>query len=132
MPTKLDPRNRHSAESATTASTSGMLVDDRRAFERIFRPQNVLLIGSGCEDIGEALIRDISAGGLFVQLPSDRPICVGQRYDVHVVAAAEHRSSFAAVNDESWSATVIRTERTAGSAAGTIGAAMRFDQPIYL
>ncbi|MCO6436965.1 MAG: PilZ domain-containing protein [Phycisphaerae bacterium] len=123
----------HETSSTSTgasrySSGKNALVDDRRSFERTARPLELQLIGCGCGDVAHCNVRNISEGGVFVVIPPGQEVTVGQRYDLRLIG----RGTLAAMDDTDWSATVIRTERIAQASPGAIGAAMRFDQPIYL
>jgi len=108
-------------------------LEERRFSRRLRESLTAKLIGLGASDVisGDAL--DVSEGGVFVHLPYDSGVRVGQRYEVMLscCGATGRSSDLANCLGESCYATVVRTELLLKSASPGLGAGMRFDQPLF-
>jgi hypothetical protein len=107
------------------------VVDERRASRRSGRRINVTLAGLGAGDGLRCVSEDICAGGLYVHVPAGSGLSVGNR--VEVTFGDEVESSVPSpFRGESCFATVVRTKSHSQESPATLGAGLRFDQPLYL
>ena len=105
-------------------------VEERRASKRADRKVTLQLKGMGCNETHLYTTKDICEGGLFLHVPMESGLAVGQRVEVVLEDETESPEppSFAG---ETHYATVVRTELLAEAAKPTIGAGLRFDQPLF-
>ena len=106
-------------------------VDERRTSKRLRSKGALSLTPLGGTDAHRCCAEDISTGGLFVCLPADYALKVGQRVEVILQnASASHLGP--GFTGEACYATVVRTQRLADRSEAVIGAGLRFDQPLFL
>lgn len=76
---------------------------------------------------------NISEGGLFVILPAEARLRVGERCEVTFTGAPglPDRVPFATLNGLTCYATVVRTVNRSVDAAPYVGAGLRFDHPLF-
>ncbi len=103
-------------------------VAERRTSVRIRRgfPIKVASLGHNMTHVCHA--EDLSEGGLYVHLPTDSALTVGQRCEL----TFEKNAGAPDLPDETCYATVVRTKLLRQGAKPMIGAGLRFDQPLYL
>ncbi len=115
------------------------VIDERRSSQRARRNVTMKLRAVGCADLHCCIARDISEGGLYVCVPADHGLTVGRRDEVAFADDAE-APSFAGAT---YYATVVRTNAAplrgavvvsnrGHAAEDLIGAALRFDRPLFL
>lgn len=106
-------------------------VVERRIAKRLRTKLAMSLTPLGGVGVHDCCAEDVSAGGLFVCLPADYALSVGQRVEVILQnAAASHLSP--GFTGEVCYATVVRTQRLADRTEAVMGAGLRFDQPLFL
>lgn len=131
LPASSNPGATSVAPPEPTVTETKTAVEERRASKRADRKVTLQLKGMGCTETHLYTTKDICEGGLFLHVPVENGLAVGQR--VEVVLGDETESprplSFAG---ETHYATVVRTELLAEAAKPTIGAGLRFDQPLFL
>ena len=86
-------------------------------------------MGLGSTSAVACTASDVSAGGLFVEVPLSFGLEVGQRYEVKV-PTHQPPPQLASLAGEGAYATVVRTKRLTLEPKPLVGAAMRFDQPL--
>ena len=106
------------------------VASDRRAAARQSWSLPLRLNAMGRADAHLCKSCDIAAGGVFVEVPADYGLVVGQRCEVMVLPATDDADS-RLIAGETRYATVVRTERLPDSLSN-VGAGLRFDQPLYL
>lgn len=111
-------------------SVAGTAVEDRRASKRADRKVTLQLKSMGCSQTHLYTTKDICEGGLFLHVPAESGLAVGQRVEV-VLGDEKESSKPANFVGETHYATVVRTELLAEAAEPTIGAGLRFDQPLF-
>ncbi len=104
------------------------LADDQRASHRLPKGVPMRLTGLGSLMAHECTAMNLSEGGVYVRLPADSGLCVGQRCELSFLAHAEMR----ALAGEKRYATVVRTEPVREAPTTDVGAGLRFDQPLFL
>lgn len=129
LPTSSD----HGATSVVPPepSVTDTAVEDRRASKRADRKVTLQLKSLGCTQTHQCTTKDICEGGLFLHVPVENGLAVGQRVEV-VLGDDKESSKPASFAGETHYATVVRTELLAEAARPTIGAGLRFDQPLFL
>ena len=114
-----------SAHGATAA------VEDRREANRESQSVRITLSARGWSESQTCATQDLSETGLYVRLPANCRLSVGQRCEVGFEGSADP-SKPSCVAGEIRYATVIRTDAIAPASAKQIGAGLRFDQPLFL
>ena len=106
-------------------------VAERRASVRIHRgfPVKVTSLGQNMTHACHA--EDLSEGGLYVHMPTDSALTVGQRCELTFEKDAG-APDLPNLGGETCYATVVRTKLLKDGVKSMIGAGLRFDQPIYL
>ncbi len=74
---------------------------------------------------------DLSEGGLYVRVPSNCGLALGQRCEVGFLDNA-NVSGIGGIAGETRYATVVRTYTVPANSGELIGAGLRFDQPLIL
>ena len=105
--------------------------EDRRGADRESDEVRIVLSALGWSDPQACTTKDLSEGGLYVQLPVTCGLSVGQRCEVGFVGH-EDAAKPSTIAGEIRYATVVRTDTVAPPAAHQIGAGLRFDQPLFL
>lgn len=118
-------------DRTTDAPVSATAVEERRGTDRVPGKMPARLIGFGQSDAVQCFAKDISEGGLFVHVPMNSGISVGQRYEIELAGGQEAPDLTASVGEGRY-ATVVRTERIAQGPEHTVGAGLRFDRPLML
>lgn len=128
MLTTSDPKPASNPSSDPVGTTT---VEERRASQRIRRNLSVNLRGLGGAQTLCCTLENINEGGLFVRVPQDRGIRLGQRCELRFDGAADSPglSSLAGLT---LYATIVRTEPVGSESNLTLGIGMRFDQPLFL
>jgi hypothetical protein len=121
------------AEDMTNASRGGVLVEDRRFAQRVQKRLTAHVVGfaSAADRTLACPVADISEGGLFLCVPGDAKVTVGQRCEVVLKPQSAPGDSPDCAGEPVF-ATVVRTAPVSQGTAKLIGAGLRFDQPIYL
>jgi hypothetical protein len=104
--------------------------DEKRGGPRFRQRMVANVIGHEFDEVQHCLTEDISESGLFVHVPASSALRVGQRIEVELQDAEAGPRS--ALSGERRFATVVRTEPVRKGPAHLIGAALCFDQPLYL
>ena len=106
-------------------------IEERRASPRIRRDLPVNLRGL---DGGQTLcctLANFNEGGLFVRVPRDHGIRLGQRCELRFDGAADS-SGLSSLAGLTLYATIVRTEPVGPESDPTLGIGVRFDQPLFL
>lgn len=106
-------------------------VDDRRTSFRIPNVIPTKLAPLGQSQVHQCHTQDISTSGLFVRVPAESGLSVGQRVEV-VLGDDKAPKSSQGVTGMACYATVVRTQRIADAEKRVIGAGLRFDRPVFL
>ena len=114
------------AEAPTPAT--GALAEEQRASPRKRKGVPVRLTGVRGTLSLECTAEDISEGGVYVRVPVNSGLSVGQRCELNFLAHAES----GALAGEKRYATVVRTKPIKDPTITAVGAGLRFDQPVYL
>ena len=85
----------------------------------------------GSSDKHHCAVEDVSEDGLFVQVPLQCGLMVGNRVEV-VFADVADAPLLAMLAGESCFATVVRTASLEHASPELVGAGLRFDQPLFL
>jgi len=109
---------------------SGITVEERRTSMRLPKRMIARLQGAGRNEVQCCTTEDVSEGGLYLCVPCEVGLCVGQRCEL--VLVEDDASDSSALTDEPIFATVMRTNVVVQGGRRLIGAGMRFDQPLYL
>ncbi|MGD2110007.1 MAG: PilZ domain-containing protein [Phycisphaerae bacterium] len=115
-------------------STDGGLaatVEDRRAAVRMRRGFPIRVASLGQKVTHSCHADDISEGGLFVRVPTESGLTVGQRCEL-TFEQNESEPDAPPLGGDTCYATVVRTKLLHGEGKSMIGAGLRFDQPLYL
>ncbi len=107
------------------------VVEERRAFTRLGRKLRIMLSATGWAESHGCLAEDISEGGLYLCIPASYGLTVGQRCEVGFDQEVDS-PELSGVAGEICYATVVRTHVMTAGAGDLIGAALRFDRPIFL
>lgn len=109
----------------------GSAAQDQRATPRDLRTFAAKLIALGSAVPIECFTDNVSESGFYLRTAADSGLAVGQRFEV---ALSERGDSSEAENlaGDGCYATVVRTDQLAGDPTPQIGAAFRFDQPLFL
>lgn len=112
--------------------SSAAAVEERREATRMTRMAPAkLLIREGAEPIA-CMIHDIGESGLFLHAPASSGIGVGQRYEVVLDSGEDACLALADAFSCGCYATVVRTTGVEDATEQSIGAGLRFDQPLIL
>ena len=106
-------------------------VEERRASQRIRRDLSVNLRGLGDAQTLCCTLENINEGGLFVRVPRDHGIGLGQRCELRFDGAA-HSQGLSSLAGLTLFATIVRTESVGSVSKPTLGIGVRFDQPLFL
>lgn len=107
------------------------VTQDRRCTPRLqVRPGLTLTFLNGNTPL-QCQTQDLSEGGLFVRLPQQSHLSVGQRCELSFTeeASSNHPSNLSGLTCY---ATVVRTHNHPENSTYTIGAGLRFDRPLFL
>ncbi|RME37350.1 MAG: PilZ domain-containing protein [Planctomycetota bacterium] len=106
-------------------------VEDRRSAPRLRVRSPLHLVPLPEREPLACRAADISPGGVFVRMPKTCAPAVGQRVELHFPdrAVADIPTALAGLRCY---ATVVRTQRMGDDPTADLGAALRFDQPVYL
>ena len=107
------------------------VIEDRRNAPRDQASLFAQISGLGSKSPVLAEVVDISEAGLYLCLPCDVGVCVGQRCEL-VLSASRGATNQPACVDESFYATVVRTVRFDSDTGAHVGAGFRFDNQIFL
>lgn len=102
-------------------------IEERRGTERTARRLSAILMRSGTSEGVDCTTEDLSEGGFFVRLAMEHGVAVGQRYEI---TFPEEVSGLGCCGLTCY-ATVVRTARVLDDST-SVGAGMRFDQPLFL
>lgn len=117
------------AISGSTERTSvHALVDERRSTQRVDARLGMKLLAPGLEEPLCVDATDLSESGLYAHLPQACRLTVGQRCEV----IFDGGPGMERLAGESRYATVVRTEPLGDPAERSVGAGLRFDNPLYL
>ena len=130
MPTIREPQNLDSPVEMPLPAGGPAVAEERRASGRIRAELVTQLVCVGAARTVQATATDIGAGGLFVQVPTESELAVGQRYEVVLTDEREEVAELSRFIGEGRFATVVRTERIAEESPTTVGAGLRFDHPL--
>jgi hypothetical protein len=109
----------------------GVGPDQRRTASRVPRAVPITLSSAGGPDRLSCTAEDISEDGLYLRVPADLHLCVGQRCELNF--SSDPRADVPpTLMGGTCYATVVRTEQLIEPGKPLIGAGLRFDQPIYL
>ena len=106
-------------------------VEERRTATRVAKKLTMNLTPIGGLQAHRCTVENISEGGLYLRVPADVGLSVGQRYEATFTKDADSPQS-PGLTGESCYATVVRTKRLAEGPEHVIGAGLRFDQPLFL
>jgi len=112
-------------------SPTGVAVDERRAANRSAGQITIQLTADGCPESLACDVTDISEEGLYLSVPCESGLCVGQRCEV-TFAGKSDSPEWASLEGEARYATVVRTATLADGSTTRVGAGLRFDQRLYL
>ena len=128
MLTTSDPKP---ASMPSSDSAGAPTVEERRASPRIRRKLRVNLRGLGGAQTLCCTLENINEGGLFVRVPQNHELRLGQRCELGFDGAADSPglSSLAGLT---LYATIVRTESAGSESNPTLGVGVRFDQPLFL
>lgn len=105
-------------------------VDERRATSRFESVVTINLTSMGSSDVHHCAVEDVSEDGLFVLVPAQCGLMVGNRVEV-VFANVAQAPSLSMLAGESCFATVVRTAALEHNSPELVGAGLRFDQPLF-
>lgn len=125
------PSNSVVANHTADAPVSATALEERRGTHRMSGKMPARLIGFGQSDAVQCFAKDISEGGLFVHVPMNSGISVGQRYEIELAGGQDAPDLTASVGEGRY-ATVVRTERIAQGPQQAVGAGLRFDRPLMV
>lgn len=131
MSTSFDRETKQDSLTSGNPSSTGMAVEERRVAQRTSGPLSIQLTTDGCPGGHSCSVSDISEEGLYLSVPSDSGLCVGQRCEVTFGSKADS-PEWAALQGEARYATVVRTAKLADGSTTRVGAGLRFDQRLYL
>lgn len=131
MRTMSEPEPTSTAIQTEVGNDGYVIVEERRCTPRVRRPLVAQVTGFREGDAVLCVIEDISEGGLFLCAPRGVGVRVGQRCEL-VLSCAKDVLERPACVDEPMYATVVRTRPVLSGSDSTVGAGLRFDQPIYL
>lgn len=106
-------------------------IDERRNSKRVPRRLTAFVTALGSSEGICCITENISEGGAYILAPTDCGLCLGHRCEV-VLQDEIGGALWACYSDPGAYATIVRTECTQLSGEKTIGAGLRFDQPLYL
>jgi len=106
-------------------------VDERRTSARVRRGFPIKVTSLGHNLAHPCHAEDLSEGGLFVRVPTESGLTVGQRCELTFDDKAG-APDLPNLGGETCYATVVRTKLLKDGAKPVIGAGLRFDQPLYL
>ena len=131
MTTTPTSHNMASAVAEPLAPSVPVVHDNRRDTGRTPTLLSARLLSLGCTDAITCATENVSESGMYVRVPTESGLCVGMRYEVMLTneAAGAHACNLAG---DGCYATVVRTERIAHDAGELVGAALRFDHPLFL
>ncbi len=115
----------------TVEGESSIVIDERRIAVRQKESFFAVLRPMGQESAHRCAIGDIGEGGLFVRVPLSYGLSVGQRCEV-LFSASDDSVSKPCPTDEPCYATIVRTEVLIEGSMRSLGAGLRFDQPLFL
>lgn len=123
------PNSNHGAMMMDTYEDTA--VAERRGAVRFRRgfPVKVTSLGQNMTHTCHA--EDLSEGGLYVHMPTDSGLTVGQRCEL-TFAKEAGAPDLPNLGGETCYATVVRTKLFKDGIKPVIGAGLRFDQPLYL
>ncbi len=126
------PDHERTSQDNTDSSFVGAApaVDDRRASDRICEHLPIELSAMGGPDAQPCTASDISEDGLFLSVPADCGLTVGQRCEV--TFGGQSPPALSSLDGETHFATVVRTAVLADGSESRVGAGLRFDQRLYL
>ena len=110
---------------------TGTSVEDRRTSTRLPNEIPTKLAPLGQSQVHQCDTRDISTSGLFVRVPAESGLSVGQRVEV-VLGDDKAPKSPSGVAGMACYATVVRTQHVPDAEKRVIGAGLRFDHPVFL
>jgi len=105
--------------------------DEKRTGPRFRQRMVANVIGPDYGEAQQCLTEDISESGLFVHVPASTALRVGQRIEVELQDVVDGGPRSALCGERRF-ATVVRTEPVRKGPAPMVGAALCFDQPLYL
>jgi len=124
-------RNKTAITMAEDIAQGGNLVaEERRSSVREKKKLSARIGWLGCSEAKVCPTEDVSESGLFVCLPNDIGLRVGQRCEV--VLSDNDPPPANRTDGESVYATVVRTHAVKRGAQQFTGAGLRFDQPLFL
>ena len=128
MLTTSDPKPASNPSSDPVGTT---MVEERRASQRTRRDMPVNFRGLGGAQTLCCTLENFNEGGLFVRVPRDHGIRLGQRCELRFDGAGDSPglSSLAGLT---LYATIVRTETVGPESNLTLGIGVRFDQPLFL
>lgn len=107
------------------------IVDEKRGTVRQSSSVIARVLRAGGGEVVEGSARDISEGGLFMTVASGAGLAVGERCELELFEA--DGVPLGCLAGGSCYATVVRTQAVAGvSPDHSMGAGLRFDNPLYL
>lgn len=114
------------------AESSAAAVEERREATRMTRHTPATLLRSDDAEPIRCTIHDIGENGLFLHAPASSGLSVGHRYEVVLDTADEASLDLADAFSCGCYATVVRTTGVEDATEQSIGAGLRFDQPLIL
>ena len=131
MAATSDPENTMTAVLEPPAPTTTALAENRRTAERVRKSLSVKLTGMGWTKGQSCVAEDIGEGGIYVRLPANSGLSVGQRCAL-MFPEGLTPPQLSTLAGETVYATVVRTELLAEGAKQLVGAGLRFDRPLFL
>ena len=131
MPLRSGPEGITMATTSSFQSEGTTAVDERRNATRVRRGYPMKLTSLGCSGPQRCHAEDISECGLYVRVPADSGLAVGQRCELNF---EKHTASpdLSKLAGETCYATVVRTNVFTDGPKPIVGAGLRFDQPLFL
>lgn len=123
--------NHQEIKTSSFAGLETATVDDRRIAARFASKLGVTLTAMGSAKAHPCRAEDLSEGGLFVHLPAELGLSVGQRCEVRFPANPDS-PKFSNCAGETRYATIVRTQMLEDAPKKMLGAGLRFDQPLFM
>ena len=132
MNTPFDLDSEFSDGQPGVGESSAAVVEERREATRMTRNAPATLLSSDDAEPIRCTIHDIGESGLFLHAPASSGLSVGHRYEVVLDAADDACLDLADAFSCGCFATVVRTMVVEDVVEHSIGAGLRFDQPLIL
>ena len=106
-------------------------VEDRRSANRVAAAPALCVSPIGGAAGYQCQADNVSEGGLYVKLPMDCCLAVGQRCEV-TFSRGQGKTDMASLTGLTCYATVVRTDQLIADPKPLVGAGLRFDRPLFL